>query len=791
MNFGKTAYLKITEIEKNLNFENQQSQQSSQNSFLEFNKPNIDQYFSNQHCIINFPNLELSENSEICFQIKFTISSQTDDTITTHLFLDNFEIFNEQSSVKAGENEFVTMKTFSSISKTNSSLKIDFENIASENQIKVSNIKMIVMGLANTTNDNSIFMNALTFGGNVLVSFVDSQTLYYQICELSPQNIDQSKFASLGTCNSHCFMKSSETQTTKNELYLLFVDEDSNLKLKTPFNQEQDKTIDTNVSFVSGTFFERQKLNLVIFIKNGELFFVTIKEGHISNQQKLTKLKANFKEVQIATSSDSEKLFVIATTENNSAYIFNSIIETDTSDEVETIKASYAVSVVKYIDMELADNLSVETIKMNTNLLVSPLVLFNSFISENSISSLHCKMDFRSSPKENADATIYGVKLDKSNPIGATWATYIDDAVDFSPAYMDFENDVFVDNGWNSRWPFSEIRPCLYDRTNLKVIGYLDKNNFEVFEDQTQANISDDSSAVVMIEFPRIYYKISCDDNFNYIQICDKKIDGFESLAFDIKDIESDHIYITAYPGPDMQYSSSNKAYHFYSGAEINIHTTSLYSTNNPSLQYANHFMVLTYPAFTLVGCLFAIMFKSTDARNSLGVGFTTPCEHYYTGELNKKGMNYGSSTSGHTKLFGMEDFYGLSQTIGCGMHYKKNKNAYSYVDPKSNAFYLFTHTANFANFGENLPPPHEDPGKTVPVTLSGDTRTGFFGSIEDNVSDITKGFCDYSYMSIPSDNTCNVYGNLSGGGGLYASHTRTYSSTTPAIIRLMRMENY
>lgn len=790
MNYGKTAYLKVTEIEKKLNSESTKNQ-TTQNSFLEFDKPNIDQYFSNQHCILNFPNIELSENSEICFQIKFTVSSQTEDNIKTHLLLDDFEIFNEESSVKMGENEFVTMKTFSSISSKNSTLKIDFENASQENQIKISSVKIIIMGLTNATNENSIFMDALTFGENVLVSFVDSQTLYYHICQLSPQNIDQSKFVSLGTCSSHCFMKSKNNQTTKDDLFLLFVDENSTLKIKMPFNQEQDKTIDTNVSFVNGIFFESQNLNLVTFIKNGEIYYVTIKNGHMSNKQKLTKINTVFKEIQIATSKDSEKLFVVATTENNSAYVFSSIIETDTSDEVETIDASFMVSVTKYIDMELADNLSVETLKMNSKFLVNPLVLFNSFISENSVSSLNCKMKFESSAKENIDEIIYGVKLDKSNPIGATWASYTDDAVGLLPAYMDFENDVFVDNGWETRWPFSEIRPCLYDRTENSVIGYLDKNNFEVFEDQTPATITDDSSAVVMIEFPRIYYKITCDDNFNYVQISNKKLDGFVSLAFDVKNIESDHIYITAYPGPDMEYSSSNKVYHFYSGAEINIHTTCLNYTNNPSLQYSTHFCVLTYPAFTLIGCLFAIMFKSTDARKSLGVGFTSTCEHYYTGELNKKGMNYGSASSGHTKLFGMEDFYGLSQTIGCGMHYKKNKNAYSYLEPTTTAFYLFSHSSNFQTFGEDYLPPHQDPSKTVAVTLSGDTRTGFYGSTADNVSDLTKGFCDYSYMLIPTDGTCNVYGNESGGGGLYAMHTRTYMSTTPAIIRLMRFENY
>ncbi len=792
MNYGKTAYLKVTELEKKIN-QQTESNLYQNNGFLEFDKPSLNQDFANNTCKVSFPSIELTQNSEICFQIRFAINSSKSDKLKIKILLDGSEIHAENLNLKTGENQCFVMKTFSPISSNKVTFEVEFENEENENSLTLSNIKVIVMGLSDVSTKNEIYLNALCLEQNILVSFVDSEMLYYQLCSNSPQTIDQTKFIFLETCISHCFMKNTKKQESIENLFLLSIDKNKNLKLKSPFNQNQDVLIDENVDFVNGLFVDKLEQNLVTYIKNGEIFFTTINNNHITTPRKLSSPNVKFKDVQIASNQENEQIFLVATTNSNSSYVFSSILEADASNEIEFVQAKYAFAIKKYIDMELCDGLSVENLSAKSSFITNRYIVFNSFIENNSHSSIRCKAEFKDSAKENIDSILYGVKLDKSNPIGKSWATYTDDAVDFQPAFMDFENDVFVDNGWNERWPFSDIRPCIYDRNNLKVVGYLDKNNYEVFEDQTPATITDDTDTAIMIEFPKIFYKITADENFNYIQICNTQLDGFVCLAHQVANTTSDHIYVTAYPGPESNYSfKENNVFHFYSGMEVGQPSLSLYLSTIASRAYGKNFCTISYPFNTLVCCLFAIMFRSTDARHSLGVGFTETCEHYYTGELNKKGMNYGTVTSGHTKLFGMEDYYGLSYTISCGMFYRNATEKYHYLSPTQNYTFNFTNSASFSEIDEDYPPPPKDPNKTVTVNIIGDSRIGFFGLGSDNYSDLSLGFCDFTKSSSTNNNVGVFLGNSEGsGGGLYAIHAKTYLDQQKTIIRLIHWENY
>jgi hypothetical protein len=51
---------------------------------------------------------------------------------------------------------------------------------------------------------------------------------------------------------------------------------------------------------------------------------------------------------------------------------------------------------------------------------------------------------------------VYGIKISKTNPDPFASVSYTDDSVGFSPSYGN--NGNFIDNGWNSRFPFSKIR---------------------------------------------------------------------------------------------------------------------------------------------------------------------------------------------------------------------------------------------------------------------------------------------------------------------------------------------
>lgn len=765
MNYGKTAYLKVVELEKK--YQTTNTETGDKNGYLEFDKLGINQTIGTNYFEFDFPEINLLQNKDICFQIKITFASQLDDNMDFSLLLDQLEIHHENPSISRNQTDYMLIKTFSPIQSQTSKVSLKIKSNSPDNNFTISDIRLIIMGLSSVSQNSSLEFKALSFADNVLVSYIDSNRLNYQICKLNQQTLNTKDFIFYDSAISHCFMKSESDQETKDNLYLLVVDKNKNLYLKQPFNDNSSKLIDTNVSFVTGSYIESpQDQNLIIYIKNGEIFYLTIINGNILKSRKLPVPKGEYKEVCIACHSDSEYVYVIATTSTNSSYILRSVIETETGKFVETIKANYYVKISKYIDMQICDKLAVETLKADVKFLTNPYVIYNNFINKHAVSSLHCSISNTASNYNLANKIVYGVKLDKKNPIGFTWATYTDDAVGLEGAYMDFDNDIFVDNGWESRWPFSEIKPCLFDVKESKVLGYLDKNDYTKFLDGTNADIATKTSPLVAIEFPRIYYKISADEDYNYIQISNRKLSGFSSNAFDYARQRNNFAYVSAYPGPGPDYNSRDEILQFYSGMKIRYYTGFVSTISEPLRKYGKNITSITYQFNTLIGCLFAIMFKSTDIRQSLGVGFRYKKNYYYTGELNQKGMYYGSSYNGHTKLFGMEDYCGLGVTTSAGLIYSNTEGCFKQYNPMSTNICYIEEALNFNKYEVDFGPVVT---KTVATDLLGENVIGFGAPTNETLTDSTKkyGFCDY--CNIANGLTYgNYFGNESGGGGLY-----------------------
>ena len=791
MNYGKSAYLKVVELEKKLNSFDTKS--TSETNFLEFDKTKIGETL-NGKTTISFPNIELYAGKEICFQIKICVSSNQTDTLKTSINLDKTSIHEEQFSVQSGSSEHIVIKTFcATVSKTQS-LELVFENSSENNIVTIENIKLIIMGLSTVLGNDLIQMNALVFSDKALISFIDSGRLLYQICNLSPENINQDKFIFYSNALSHCFMN-TENEQTKENIGLLIVDQDKTLKLAFPFSNKQELTIDQNVSFVCGTKLENHNDdNIIAYIKNGEIYYATINAGRVLKSRKLSFLKGTFKEISIATEDNSEYVYLIVTKEDNSSYILHSVIEADTGKFVDFVKAKYSFSVQKYIDMELADKKTIEHLKISHKFIANPYTVYDKFISEKAVSKLKIKMQMENTTYTGGDddTILYGVKLDKSNPVGHSWATYTDDAVGFDKAYMDFDNDRFVSNGWEDRWPYSEIRPCLYDIKKASVIGYLKKNDFTKYENGRNANLTDKENSIVAIEFPKIYMKVSSDENYNYIQISNKALDGFYCRSHETAGGVSDHVYVSAYPGPGPEFETDG-AYYFYSGMEYSFTTTkSFYKSDTPMRAFGNKFSCISYPFHILVCSLFAIMFKSTDCRKALGVGFTETPEHCYVGELNKKGMFYGKRTSGHTKLFGLEDYYGLAMTFCPGL-LTRTLTKFSWNDPTKNSpllSYRVDHVLSFSSHeitGVDFP---FSPNYVVPISIYDNINFGFIGLTSEGNKNIELGFCDP--VVFITSGLCSTFGNQTGGGGLFAMQTIKYNNFLPnTIIRPMHWEHF
>lgn len=790
MNYGKSAYLKVVELEKKL--VSNENLADDQTGFLEFDKNKLGETL-NTKSVINFPDIELFSGKEICFQIKISLYCENQEQVKTFIMLDNISVHEEKISASSENSEHIIIKSFCpTVSKT-SSLKLVFEKENENNIVKIENIKLIIMGLSNITSNDTLKMSALAFSDKVLVSFVDSGRLFYQICPLSQGNIDKEKFVFLSNATSHCFMNTGAVLSKEN-IALLLSDENKKLKLCFPFSDEQEIEIDENVSFVCGAKLKnRNDQNLIVYVKNGEVYYCTICNNRLLKSRKLSFLDGTFKEVSIATEKDSEFVFLIVTKEDNSSYILRSVIEVETGKFVDFIKAKFAFSVQKYVDMEIADKQTISNLKIGHKFIASPYRIYDKFISQKSVSDMKIKMKLETEVYDSVKdgSFVYGVKLDKNNPVGHSWATYTDDAIGFEKAYMDFEQDKFVSNGWEERWPYCEIKPCLYDIHNCEVIGYLMKDDFTKFENGTNANLTDKENSIVAIEFPKVYMKISTDENFNYIKISNKPLDGFYCRSHETARTTSEHVYVSAYAGPSTDLSSSN-TFNVYSGMEIDKQSTKAFNKTSTQLTaFGNCFTNISYPFHILVCALFAIMFKSTDCRKALGVGFLEEQDHYYAGELNQKGMFYGKQTSSHIKLFGLEDYYGLGLTFAPGL-VSRSKTKFCWIDNDKTAYslnYKAEHTMSYPVFEfEDIFP--FSPNYEIPIALYGNINFGYVGLASEGNKNAELGFCDPVFFN--TSGYCSSFGNKTGGGGLFAMQTVKYSTLTPnTIIRPMHWESF
>lgn len=263
---------------------------------------------------------------------------------------------------------------------------------------------------------------------------------------------------------------------------------------------------------------------------------------------------------------------------------------------------------------------------------------------------------------------IYGVDILRftSNPTNRI--NYIDDAVDSIPARGNEGN--FLYGSWENRFPFNRIRPCLMD--NGVVNGYLNKNNFNYFEDGTIADITNGTKGDVMIEIPTVYYKFERKSPTKdlLVRYSDTKHDDtWVAYAHtDANGVVKDNIYISAYEasGSDtIIYSLSGQSPMTAKSAD----NLRLYGKNR-----GNGYSIIGHHQITLLQILFLVMFKSNDTYNVLGSGIQTGGKQN-TGSANDKGMFYGvSDDKTSIKFMGIEDFYGNTTTVVGDLYLSSSK---------------------------------------------------------------------------------------------------------------------
>lgn len=357
--------------------------------------------------------------------------------------------------------------------------------------------------------------------------------------------------------------------------------------------------------------------------------------------------------------------------------------------------------------------------------------------------------------------TVYGVKIDLANSDPETSVTYTDNAVGFSKSYMDFANDTFVWGSWQDKWPFNQVKPCLFK--NGAVVKYLNPNNYAQDTDGNSVDITGPDGDV-MIEIPKIYYKLSKDANYQYIQISNTAQTGFCCLAHTYKGVEKNKVYIGAY----QSYNDNTKSKSI-SGVSatgnISLNTWRTYARNQGS-GYENFYWDL----LILLQCLYVIQFKNLNSQSALGRGSFGQSDYSISGGLNTKGLYYGTSTRGQMKFLGIEDFYGGRSQLIDGAYTLSTRNLATIdsTDP----------TVDYNGSGTG----YTDRGYTLSRTLGGYT-TAIMGSNcggfvpTSNQGSATTYYCDRGHITtntgcVPDFGGYNNIANNGYGGAFYLTFT-------------------
>lgn len=288
--------------------------------------------------------------------------------------------------------------------------------------------------------------------------------------------------------------------------------------------------------------------------------------------------------------------------------------------------------------------------------------------------NVHTSSDVNRVNGQTQHGTVYGFVIDQSKSDPSEMITYIETNANYTPAKMDFTAGKFDYGDWQDAF-FMKFRPCFlnYDGT---VEYYLDPDDYTKKEDGTTYTPSLNDNGNVMIEFPKVYWKIKpISEDVAEVYISDAKQDD-EYVCWSHMDVDGNEIpycYFSVYE----TYGSEGKA-RSISGYKRTARATyeTLYNeakANNPSEM--NIWNITSFSDYTLWILLMLLISKSTDSQTSFGYG---KCSGYVSntslgtianGTLNKNGVFYGTRT-GTVKIFGIENLYGNFGSLLSGVVY-------------------------------------------------------------------------------------------------------------------------
>lgn len=350
------------------------------------------------------------------------------------------------------------------------------------------------------------------------------------------------------------------------------------------------------------------------------------------------------------------------------------------------------------------------------------------------ILKLHCLSKNKNIQPPSEVNKVYGFEIDYLDSNPNTSVSYIEDAQNSTPASINNSTAEFEYGSWKNRFPFNKIRPCVMNRAGTEILYYLNPDDYSKKIDGTNANINGSAGdGNVMVEIPKIYWKMSTTNNKLTVKYSDTKIDDtYGCFAHQNRSgVEYDNIYVSAYMG-------------YESGIRL-ISNSNLTPTVNKSLTQfrtlcnsSNNTTLINHYQVTMLQLLFVMMFKTTNSQEVLGNGYTstTFSNPHVTGTSNARGMYNGNKINtsiGRVKFCGIEDFYGNIEVFVDGIYINSSRD-------------LYISQSDYSNTGNYGYVTSVSNGNGYISKVMGSNKSGFLPSAY-TASDVT-GFCDTGSMN-------------------------------------------
>lgn len=338
-----------------------------------------------------------------------------------------------------------------------------------------------------------------------------------------------------------------------------------------------------------------------------------------------------------------------------------------------------------------------------------------------------------------SNTKLYELIIDESNTNPATALTYAGNATGFTPSSYTLGSTTISMNSWDNIFPYNQIKPCVV-KNDGTVNYYLNPNDYTKKIDGT-ASVLSGADGQVMVEFPKVYWKIEKTGKTLKISMSDSKVDStFQCPAHTQQGVEYDKLYISAY----HVYADYGNVLGSYSNFSINYTgVTPAQKTISTwrsfiSSQVGEKFRLYDLNTQTMLQILYLFQFKNRNSQDVLGKGRTDTTSSLTTGAGNKYGMYYGTADyTTTTKIFGLENMWGTASIFLDGI----------YVNPTTQKTYICPPNGDIRNESEYVELPYFGSYIGYMTETSGNPLVPFFPSV--GLGSATTAYCDSNQLSM------------------------------------------